>query len=223
MKKLSIIVVLILAVVAWSCTDVKREQGLVYMPDMAYSRAVETYVPLDTLHAQGINYNATPVPGTIKRGALFPFPLEKDKQGDTTNYVLSKQIRNPMATLTPDQSKEAERLYLVNCGICHGTKLDGNGPLHKRSDGSEGPYLAAPAVLVGNPLYENMPEGQMFYSVTYGKNLMGSYASQLSTAQRWMVIQYIKNKQAEAKGGSTAGKDSTAAATTTAKDSTATK
>jgi hypothetical protein len=24
-----------------------------------------------------------------------------------------------------------------------------------------------------------MPEGQMFYSVTYGKNMMGSYASQL--------------------------------------------
>jgi hypothetical protein len=44
-----------------------------------------------------------------------------------------------------------------------------------------------------------MPEGQMFYSVEYGKNLMGSYASQLSRKQRWMVIRYIKNKQAEAK------------------------
>jgi SNF family Na+-dependent transporter len=44
-----------------------------------------------------------------------------------------------------------------------------------------------------------MPEGQMFYSVAYGKNLMGSYASQLSKRQRWMVIKYIKNKQAAAK------------------------
>jgi len=87
---------------------------------------------------------------------------------------------------------EAERLYLVNCGICHGTKLDGNGPLYK--DGN-GPYAAKPATLVGDAKYENMPAGQMFYSVAYGKNLMGSYASQLSKRQRWMIIKYIKNKQ----------------------------
>jgi hypothetical protein len=39
----------------------------------------------------------------------------------------------------------------------------------------------------------------MFYSVAYGKNLMGSYASQLSRKQRWMVIRYIKTKQMKAK------------------------
>ncbi len=205
MKKLSIIAVLVLAVVAWSCSDVRREPGRVYMPDMAYSRAYESYAPHDTLASQGIFYNAKPVPGTIKRGELFPFPLEKDKQGDTANYVASKKIVNPLPVLTPDQFKEAERLYLVNCGICHGAKLDGAGPLHKRSDGTDGPYAAQPAILLGNPTYENMPEGQMFYSVTYGKNQMGSYASQLSTTQRWMVIHYIKAKQAEAKGGSASG------------------
>ena len=91
--------------------------------------------------------------------------------------------------------KEAERLYLVNCGICHGTKLDGNGPLYKDGDG---PFPAKPATLVGDAKYEAMPEGQMFYSVTYGKNKMGSYASQLNTRQRWMVIAYIKSKQAAA-------------------------
>jgi mono/diheme cytochrome c family protein len=88
--------------------------------------------------------------------------------------------------------KEAERLYLVNCGICHGSALDGNGPLYK---GGEGPFSAAPANLATGPKYVTMPEGQMFYSVTYGKGQMGSYASQLSTTQRWMVIHYIKSKQ----------------------------
>jgi hypothetical protein len=37
---------------------------------------------------------------------------------------------------------------------------------------------------------------------------MGSYASQLNTEQRWMVIAYIKSKQAGAPGGGAA--DSTA-------------
>ena len=35
----------------------------------------------------------------------------------------------------------------------------------------------------------------MFYSIAYGKNLMGSYAAQLNKRQRWMIIKYIKNKQ----------------------------
>jgi mono/diheme cytochrome c family protein len=88
---------------------------------------------------------------------------------------------------------EAERLYLVNCAICHGPKLDGNGPLYK--DGN-GPFPAAPANFIGGGVkYTDMPEGQMYYSVTYGKNKMGSYASQLNTEQRWMVIAYIKSKQ----------------------------
>ncbi len=93
----------------------------------AYSRAYESYAPHDTLRAQGINYTATPVAGTIKRGELFPLPIAKDAQGDSTNYVASKQVVNPLASLSPEQLNESERLYLINCGICHGAKLDGLG------------------------------------------------------------------------------------------------
>ena len=91
------------------------------------------------------------------------------------------------------QFKEATRLYLIYCGICHGEKLDGQGPLWK---GGEGPFPAAPRNFLTDPVVTNMAEGTMFHSVTYGKNLMGSYASQLSTEQRWMIIHYIKEKQA---------------------------
>jgi len=186
------------------------------MPDMAYSVAVESYTPLDTFKALGINYNAKPVPGTIKRGEMFPFPIAHDKQGETVNYEASKAVPNPITAMSPEQHTEAERLYLINCGICHGAKLDGAGVLHKRSDGTDGPYAAAPANLATNATYVNMPAGQMMYSVTYGKNLMGSYASQLSTTQRWMVIAYVKAKQAEANGAATE-EAKPAAADTTAK------
>ncbi len=211
MKKLSIIVVLVLAVAVWSCSDIKREQSRVYMPDMAYSRAVETYSDIDTLQKQGINYNRRPVPGTIKRGDLSPFAIPADKGPDTINNNLARAIVNPLPPLNEVQMKEAERLYLINCGICHGTALDGNGPLYR---GGEGPYAAAPAKLVGDPRLESMPAGQMFHSVTYGKGQMGSYASQLSSAQRWMVISYVKMKQG---GGASAAPvaDTTAKATGT--------
>lgn len=192
MKKLSIISVLVMAVIVWSCSDVRRSPGKVYMPDMAYSRAYETYAPIDTLAKQGIHYNRLPVKGTIKRGELLPFPLEADKPGADTNYRQSVSVTNPLPALDAVQMKEAERLYLVNCGICHGTALDGNGPLY---NGGNGPFSAAPANLAGNAKYTSMPEGQMMYSVTYGKGQMGSYASQLSTTQRWMIIHYVKSKQ----------------------------
>jgi len=39
--------------------------------------------------------------------------------------------------------------------------------------------------------------GQMYATIKYGKNAMGSYASQLDVKQRWMVIAYIKKVQAE--------------------------
>ena len=40
-----------------------------------------------------------------------------------------------------------------------------------------------------------MADGTMFHSITYGKNNMGSYASQLDRKQRWMVIKYIRTLQ----------------------------
>jgi mono/diheme cytochrome c family protein len=195
-----------------SCSDIKRDPGWVYMPDMAYSRAFETYSVTEAqrtdLEKQGIYYSNTPVPGTIKRGELFPFLLTKDKDGDSTNYVASKQIINPLPTLDTVQKIESERLFLVNCAICHGQKLDANGPLYNEG---KGPFPVRPAMLVGDPKYTAMPEGQMFYSMTYGKNKMGSYASQLDTRQRWMLIDYIKSKQAAAKSSAGAPADSTAA------------
>jgi len=147
------------------------------------------------------------VEGTVKRGEVY-YEILKDTTG---SYNLSATDVNPLPALDSVEATEAARLYLINCGICHGTKLDGNGPLYK--DGS-GPYPAKPATLVGDAKYAAMTEGTMFHSITYGKGMMGSYASQVTPKQRWMIIHYIKNKQ-----GGSAVKPATAAAAT---DSTAT-
>jgi mono/diheme cytochrome c family protein len=196
MKYTPIIACLTAVVLLAACSDVKRKPGSVYMPDMAYSRAYESYANHSNLAEKGIFYNNRPVTGTISREEEMPFHIPKDAPGDTTNYTASKLVKNPYDSLSKTQHDEAERLFLVNCGICHGAKLNGNGPLYK--DGN-GPYAAKPAALVGDAKYEAMPDGQMFYSIAYGKNLMGSYASQLSRKQRWMIIAYIKSKQLEGK------------------------
>lgn len=170
------------------CRTGKKDPGKVYMPDMAYSRAVETYAATDNLKEKGIYYDATPVAGTMARGDMPAYPYANDSLG----YALSANVKNPLPALEATDYLEAARLYLVNCGICHGEKLDGNGPLYNNGDG---PFAAKPANLIGDAKYTAMPEGTMFHSATYGIRAMGSYASQLSTKQRWMIIHYIKEKQ----------------------------
>lgn len=190
------------AILLASCgSNVKREPGRIYMPDMAYSRAYETYADHSNLTEKGINYNAMPVPGTVARNEDYIYQIAQDKPGEETNYLASASVPNPVQMLTEEELTETKRLYLIQCGICHGEKLDGNGPLWK--DGN-GPYPAKPATLVGDPNYEAMTEGTMYYSITYGRNLMGAYASQLTPRQRWNIVHYIKMEQGKKQNGTVA-------------------
>ena len=187
MKKfLNITGCIILVLVLTSCDSTRRDPGRAYMPDMTYSVAYETLAPTERLEKKGVHFTGRPVEGTIARGDMMPYGLKNDSLG----YVQSAAVKSPVAIAEVDM-KNAERLYLINCGICHGAKLDGNGPLYK---GGDGPYTAAPKNFM-DPTVKIMPEGTMFHSVTYGKGQMGSYASQLNTKQRWEVIAYIKSKQ----------------------------
>jgi mono/diheme cytochrome c family protein len=198
MKNFLIILgVVFTGVVIMSCGGPRRDPGRAYMPDMAYSVAYETYAASsERLKESGAHYNGLPVAGTIARGEMAAYSLKND----TIGYAQSVNVKNPLEPGSINM-KEAERLYLINCGICHGAKLDGNGPLFK---GGDGPYTAAPKNFTDAEMIA-MPEGKMFHSVTYGKGQMGSYASQLSTKQRWMVIAYIKSKQNGGKAPATTG------------------
>ena len=192
-----------------SC-DSKREPGKTYMPDMAYSRAYEAYTAND-LAKQDINYIPYPVEGTIRRGDLFPYPLPNDSNG----YKMSATIKDPLPPLDETQMKEAQRLFNINCAICHGAEMNAQGPL-----GTGGKVPAIANLTLAQ--YIAMPEGTMFHSVTYGKGNMGSYASQLTRRQRWMVVQYVKAHQASLSGGGSASTtDSTA--TSSNSDSTTSK
>lgn len=218
MKKIKIFIAFIMiigfVVVLQSCGS-KRDPGRIYMPDMAYSRAYEAYAP-NNLVRENINYVPYPVEGTIRRGDLFPYPLPND----TVGYNMSAQVKDPLPPNTPEQMEEAGRLYNINCGICHGAKLDAQGPL---ATGGKVPAIANLTIAQ----YVAMPEGTMFHAITYGKGNMGSYASQLSREQRWRVIQYVKavqlgklNVAAQADSTGASSTDSTGTAST---DSTATK
>ncbi|HQW84763.1 MAG TPA: cytochrome c [Ferruginibacter sp.] len=207
MKKIAILTTLIFstAIVFISCRD-KREPGRAYMPDMAYSRAYETYAqrdstifttnPKDAGHK--IFYNNLPPAGTIKRGDLFPYTVPNDSNGLIN---LSSQVKNPLEPLTGKELEEAGRLFNINCAVCHGEKAEANGPLAPKIGGVKSIIAASPG----------FSDGRIFYVMTYGQNNMGSYASQLTKEQRWRIVQYIRTLEPKTSGTETAMPDSAAA------------
>ncbi len=200
-------------VVLMSCGAGDRNPGRVYMPDMAYSRTIESYAMRDSnVFTSNVNnkgsliyFNGAPVAGTIKRGELYPYTLSNDSAG----YAQSAAVKNPIGEVSKAEMDEAARLYNIQCAVCHDAKGTGQGPLAGKVPGV--------ANLTGD-VYKAMADGTMFHSIAYGKNNMGAYASQLDRKQRWMMVKYIRTLQ----GGTTAAAkaDSAKPATTpAAKDS----
>jgi hypothetical protein len=110
MKKFWIITtVTALVVVMMGCSKVRRSPGRVYMPDMAYSRAIETYSSTEALQKHGIHYTAMPVAGTIARGDMAAYELQNDSAG----YINSKNIANPLPALEAKQFIEGYTLSIV--------------------------------------------------------------------------------------------------------------
>jgi mono/diheme cytochrome c family protein len=199
-------VVFALACFALTACNDKRKPGSIYVPDMAYSRGYETYAERNSkLFTSNISelggkifYNNLPVAGTIKRGCnidmpywdtayqnnetIFPYVLTND----STGYKLSDTIKNPLTALTDAELNESQRLFNINCAVCHGEKGDAAGPVAGKVGG---------VANLTQEAYVKMTDGKMFHSITYGKNLMGSYASQLNAKQRWMVVKYIRTLQ----------------------------
>lgn len=180
-----VIASLILGIGLTAChqnVDKHRDPGRTYAPDMVYSRAYDAYT-YNPVFADSQS-SRLPVPGTIARGHALPDHL---KEGDTTAYkTYTTNLR-----FNADELTEGKRLFDIYCGICHGQKLDGQGPLF-----ASGKFASMPANFK-DAKYLHIPIGQMYAAVKFGKNAMGSYASQLNIKQRWQVIAYIKKVQSE--------------------------
>jgi mono/diheme cytochrome c family protein len=176
--------------------NTRRNPGKTYVPDMVYSRAYDAYTKNPVTH-NGLT-SQEPVSGTIARGHALPDHLT---EADTSAY---SALQSPY-TFNEAQLAEGKRLFNIYCGICHGSALDGQGPLF-----TSGKFASMPANLKSGAAYLVMPAGKMYHAIVYGKNMMGSYAAQLDVHQRWAVIAYIKKVQSENGGaGFTMGEGAT--------------
>lgn len=204
-----LIPVLVVAVVLTACGKAGKDKtGKIYMPDMTYSNAYETYSASPVATAEGYNMSARkPVEGTIPRGFIPQDEKIKTNEAYLLSYMAKNHfthdpakwqeeydkagasIQNPLE-LTDANNAEGKRLYEINCKVCHGEKGEGNGQIVELPDGGDGPYTARPPAY--STRLKEIKDGNMFYSISYGKGMMGGHAFQLSVEERWQVIQYIK-------------------------------
>lgn len=187
----------------------KNNTGRIYMPDMTYSNAYETYSESPIATPEGNNMSARkPVEGTIPYGyipsdekiktnpkllmsyvAKNHFSYETANQ-DAERVRAGEEIANPLE-FNDENLAEGKRLYNINCTPCHGEKGEGNGQLIELPGGGDGPFTSRPQPY--KTLLPPLKDGAIFYSVSYGKNMMGGYGFQLNVKERWQVIHYIKN------------------------------
>jgi mono/diheme cytochrome c family protein len=140
----------------------------VYMPDMAYSPALKA-------QEEGVRL---PVKGTIPRG-YEPFAYAKD--GAAAGRELRNPLRPTMAVL-----KRGQHIFTTYCMTCHGPAGEG--------DGSVVPRFPRPPTLQSDKIRQ-WKDGEVYHLITVGRNLMPSYASQISAADRWAAIHYLRALQ----------------------------
>jgi mono/diheme cytochrome c family protein len=88
--------------------------------------------------------------------------------------------------------ERGQNRFQIYCSPCHGQLGDGNGIT--KSYG----MLTTPSY--HDDRIRNMPEGEIFNTITNGKNTMMPYADKLSPDDRWAVVAYVRALQRAAHG-----------------------
>jgi len=132
-----------------------------------------------------------PVKGTIAVGKM-PFPIAK---GDRS---LAKAVRMPIP-YTETSLVEGKTYYEVFCVHCHGPKGQGKGSLIVKEL-----FLKPPAY--NSKDTKLLSSGEIYYTIFYGKGMMGSHASQIVEEKRWKIVQYVQTLQGNSAEDLIAGK-----------------
>jgi mono/diheme cytochrome c family protein len=120
--------------------------------------------------------------GTLPIDGLPPMSLEE----------MTIKMHNPLKP-TAENIAHGKELFNNDCAPCHGESADGKGPVSHllRAHGFEAKNL-----LTG--VAKNLPDGYIYGYIRDGGIHMPSYADAMSSDERWDVVMYVRQLEAEA-------------------------
>lgn len=145
-----------------------------------------------------------PVPGTVPMGytlpnAYFSTGANNNKFGqkpagfsvgpayyDTGRIEDSYGDGIPLEP-SPQLMERGRERFAIHCAICHGASGDGKGIV--------GQYGLVGIANLQETRIRQMPDGQIFNTITHGKNTMGAYGGQVTVEDRWAIIAYLRALQ----------------------------
>jgi mono/diheme cytochrome c family protein len=203
------------ALLVTSCKSDADSSGFEYMPDMYRSPAIEAYVDYGEIRGRQNTdlkskltaltppRNTIPYIGTDSTEVKLMLPYFRkpnvafrETHGlfgfDVTTsdeYLAAGNDKNPYlltAKNSEEVLKKGKELFTGMCQHCHGEKGDGNGPMV-----ISGAYSGVPNYAT----LTNLSDGQIFYSIYYGKGMMGSHGSLINKKEIWTLVHYVRQFQ----------------------------
>lgn len=123
-----------------------------------------------------------PIVGTVARGSAYedtPFNTGKKADGAFVEAIPAK--------ITAEMLKRGQDRFTIYCQPCHGAAGDGKGITTK--------FGMANVANLHDERLVKLADGEIFNTLSQGKNLMGSYADKLGVSDRWAVISYVRSLQ----------------------------
>jgi mono/diheme cytochrome c family protein len=146
-----------------------------------------------------------PVAGTIPIGFKFPHEGNEKNLSSDLDYSVGTDYYNTgllgdlygkgypkKLKLDDDFLARGKERYQITCTPCHGESGNGQGIVSKY-------WAIPPSANLIDQRVGAMPEGQLFWTITHGKGLMGPYNGVVSVHDRWAIVAYVRALQAAAK------------------------
>jgi mono/diheme cytochrome c family protein len=167
-------------------------------PDMVRQVKVRSQAPLN-FFADGRGPRL-PVAGTVPIGYEMP-RTEKTAAPQAhprvsfsvgTDYYNSGKMGGNWGTglpveVTPELMERGQQRFNITCAMCHGATAAGNGIIKQHG--------LATVVTLQDERIRRMSDGEIFNTITNGKNTMMAYGPNIIVADRWAIIAYLRALQ----------------------------
>lgn len=170
-----------------ACYNGKRDRGYEFSPNMYGAIGYNADQPNTNFKDGKTAQN--PVEGTTPIG-WEKFPYENTPEG---YQAAGLEMKNPLIENATTLA-EGKLLYVNMCSHCHGVEGKGDGSIVAAGKFPPPPSYSTGTSSRGGAM-KDLTDGKIYHTITYGLNLMGSHASQLSPEERWKIVMYVRTLQ----------------------------